>query len=160
MSDFEDLCKMYGVDPSEGYDLVDVILEEDNKILKKQAEKLSLHKGRFVHIIHLTKDRPAKVKKVELNTELKETVNFNGFNYLDQETHKNPGSWFVRKGFTVRSKQESNGEWIQYAFAEEGPVNLVRSEIIDYLNIAELEFDEYYIDDCKPAIIPKQKSNK
>jgi hypothetical protein len=125
---------------------IDKILEEDHKVLKKQSEKISLGIGRHVHIIWLTAGTPASVKKVELNTELQERVDFDGFNYLDSDSHCNPGSWFARKGFIVRSKK-INGEWIQYAFSDEGPVNITRSEVIEYLNVAELEFDEYTIPD-------------
>ncbi|WP_219624988.1 hypothetical protein, partial [Vibrio parahaemolyticus] len=141
MGDFAYLSKKYGLSAENADELVERILESDVKIAKSEAEKISLHKGRDVHLIRLTKEKPAKVFEVELNTQLSESILFSGFNYLDSPDYRSPGSWFVDRGFTVRSK-DFGSYWLQVAFAESGPVNITRSEVIEYLKLIGLPFDE------------------
>ena len=59
---------------------------------------------------------------------------------------------FVRQGFTVRSKME-NGYWVQYVFKSFGANNLTRSEIMEYLDVAKLEYDPNKIGDSGPTVI-------
>lgn len=147
MGDTEYLCDLYGIDPSESHKLVDIILEGDEKDIKAEQDALSLEPGRMVHLIWLTSASPAQVVKVELNTRLKERLCFQGFNQLSDVDFNDPASWFLRKGFTVRSTKV-NGRWLQCAFASSGPTNLTRSEIIEYLrDVAKLAFDEYKVND-------------
>ncbi|EGQ9707358.1 hypothetical protein ACTNIH_004646 [Vibrio parahaemolyticus] len=141
MGDFAYLSNKYGLSAENADELVERILESDVKFAKSEAEKISLNKGRDVHLIRLTKEKPAKVFEVELNTQLSESILFSGFNYLDSPDYRSPGSWFVDRGFTVRSK-DFGSYWLQVAFAESGPVNITRSEVIEYLKLIGLPFDE------------------
>ncbi|CAM3935982.1 hypothetical protein [Pseudomonas wadenswilerensis] len=147
MGDHEYLCSLYGLEAGEDEDLIDIVLAGDTKELRAQEDISCLAPGRLVHRIWLTKNVPACVVKVELNSRLSEELNLNGFNTLSSNSPQDPGSWFVEKGFTVRSKK-INGFWQQYAFASSGPQNLTRSEIISYLrDVALLEFDESQVND-------------
>ena len=144
MSDHEYLCDRYGLEPSRSHELVDVILEEDEKELRDGQEKLSLHAGHLVHLVWLTTDCPATVVRVEFNKVLDEPLEFLCFNQLFGKAKDDPGQWFLAKGYTVRSKK-INGYWLQVAF---GRWNLVRSEMMEYLREnTNLAFDEMGIDD-------------
>lgn len=144
MSDHRYLCELYGLEPSRSHELVDVILEGDERELRDGEDRLSLEAGRLVHLILLTPDSPARVVGVEFNKVLDEPIDFSEFNELRGKSRDDPGQWFVDKGYTVRSRK-TGGHWFQVAF---GRGNLVRSEMAEYLrNHARLEFDEAMLDD-------------
>lgn len=139
------LCELYGLQPSQSYELIDAILEEEEKEMLAYQERLYLDAGRLVHLVWLTSDTPAKVLKVEFNKVLQELQEFQGFNHLSDMAPEDPGQWFLKRnrGFKVRSKK-INGFWIQCVF---GGGNLVRSEMIEYLrNCTDLDFDVFKID--------------
>lgn len=152
MSDHNYLCRLYGVDPAQSDELIEKILEEDEKYMRAEQEQIFLDVGRLVHLVWLTSETPAKVIKVEFNKVLEEPLEFTGFNHLTSMGRKDPGRWFLEKelGFKVRSKKV-NGLWLQCVF---GGGNLVRSEMIEYLrNCTELNFDECKIDpECYQTI--------
>lgn len=156
MSDHEYLRDLFGSSPQEGHDLVDIILEQDEKELMTEQEDITLNAGKIVHLIWLTTSSPAKVMKVAFYITLQDTLHFKGFNHLTHETLDNPGSWFVNKGFTVRSKK-ANGNWLQCIFPGNSVVNLTRSEIIEYLqNVAKMDFKEFDInDEFSPTIVER-----
>ena len=144
MSDHRHLCELYGLEPSHSHELVDVILEEDEKELRDGEDRLSLEAGRLVHLILLTPDSPARVVGVEFNKVLDEPIDFSEFNELRGKSRDDPGQWFAEKGYLVRSRK-TGGHWFQVVF---GRGNLVRSEMAEYLrNHARLEFDEAMLDD-------------
>jgi hypothetical protein len=147
MSDFEDLCEMYNIGSNNSENLINIILKEDALNDKLKREEYALEIGRHVHIIWLTTNTPATVVKVELNTILEERVVFDYFNELCNPSFEHPGSWFVRKGFTVRSRK-FDGYWLQYAFSNSGQENITRSEIMEYLDIVNIPYNEMDIDDC------------
>lgn len=145
MSDHRYLCNLYGLQPSQSHELVDVILEEDEKKMLSEQETFLLDAGRLVHLVWLTSDSPAKVIKVEFNKVLEVPLEFWGFNHLTDMAPEEPGQWFLerKRGFKVRSKKV-NGFWFQCVF---GGGNLVRSEMIEYLRkYTNLDFDESKID--------------
>ena len=74
------------------------------------------------------------------------------FNNLDCSDYQSPGAWFVRQGFIVRSKKE-NGYWVQYAFKRIGASNLTRSEVMEYLDVASLEYEPDKIVEFGPTVI-------
>ena len=144
MSDLGDLCDLYGIEPHRSHELADSVLEEDEKGLRDEEDRLSLDAGRLVHLILLTPDSPARVLMVEFNKVLDDPFYFSGFNELRGKSRDDPGQWFVEKGYTVRSRK-TGGHWFQVAF---GRGNLVRSEMAEYLrNHARLDFDEATLDD-------------
>ncbi len=145
MSDHSYLCDLYGLQPSQAHELVDVIVEGDVKEMLAEQERLFLDAGRIVHLVWLTSDTPANVIRIEFNKVLQELEEFQGFNHLAGTEPKDPGQWFLnrQRGFKIRSKK-INGFWLQCVF---GGGNLVRSEMIDYLrNCTDLDFDESRID--------------
>ena len=145
MSDHSYLCDLYDLQPSESHELIDMILEDDEKRMLAEQEEIFLDAGRMVHLVWLTLDVPANVVKIEFNKVLQDLEEFRGFNHLTGMDPKDPGQWFLnqQRGFKVRSKK-MNGFWLQCVF---GGGNLVRSEMIDYLrNCTNLEFDEFKID--------------
>ena len=145
MSDHRYLSDLYGLQPSQSHELVDVIFEAEEKEMRDEQERLLLDVGCLVHLVWLTSDTPAKVIKVEFNKVLQATLEFRGFNQLTGMGPEDPGQWFLARelGFKVRSKKV-NGFWLQCVF---GGGNLVRSEMIDYLQKhTNLDFDESKID--------------
>jgi len=153
MSDLEDLRKIFGVYDCEDHDLIDAILDEISEEERAIQELYILEKGREIHKITLTKSVPASVIKAELNIPLEHDVHLAKFNNLDSTDYQSPGAWFVRQGFTVRSTKE-NGHWVQYAFKSVGANNLTRSEIMEYLDVAKLKYDQNDIDDFGPTVVP------
>lgn len=155
MSDHGYICDIFDLSPAHAHELVDIVLANDVEQERGKHDSLFLEVGRLVHLIWLSQDPPARVLKVKLNVRLTESLKFHGFNHLSIEAHTEPGSWFVNKGFTVRSKK-TDGYWLQCAFASFGPENLTRSEIIEYLrDVAKLIFDDYKVNDSSsPTIAP------
>jgi hypothetical protein len=154
VGDHEYLCSLYGLEQGQGEELVDAILADDTKLMRARADELCLRAGRLIHWVQLTTDVPAKVVRVKFNSRLEEHLDLKPFNTLSSVSCDDPGSWFVEKGFTVRSRKV-NGFWQQYVFASSGPENLTRSEIISYLrDVALLDFDESQVNDCSlPTIV-------
>lgn len=154
MSDLEDLKKSFGLYDFEDHEVIDAILDGISEQERAIEELYFLEKGREVHKITLTKSVSASVIRAELNIHLKHDVHLTKFNNLDSADYKYPGAWFVRQGFIVRSTKE-NGHWVQYAFKSIGVNNLTRSEIMNYLDLAKLKYDQNEVDDCGPTIVAK-----
>lgn len=152
MSDLEDLREIFGIYDCEDHDVIDVALDRISEQERASEEKYLLSKGREVHRITLTKSVPATVVKAELNIPLEHDVQLSKFNNLDSADCQSPGAWFVRQGFIVRSKKE-NGNWVQYAFKRFGENNLTRSEVMEYLDVANLEYDSYKIVEFGPTVV-------
>lgn len=145
MSDHRYLLDLYGLQPTQAHELVDEILDEDEKEMLAEQQRLFLDAGSLVHLVWLTSDSPAKVIKVEFNKVLQEPLEFRGFNDLTGMAPHDPGRWFLerKRGFKLRSKKV-NGFWLQCVF---GGGNLVRSEMIEYLREhTNLDFEESKID--------------
>lgn len=140
MSDLDDLREIFGIYDCEDHDVIDAALDRISEQERASEEKYLLSKGREVHRITLTKSVPATVVKAELNIPLEHDVHLSKFNTLDSSDYQSPGAWFVRQGFIVRSKKE-NGYWVQYAFKSLGTNNLTRSEVMEYLDVAGLNYD-------------------
>lgn len=111
MSELEDLREIFGIYDCEDHDVIDRVLAEISVQERASEERYLLSMGREIHRITLTKSAPATVIKAELNIPLEHDVYLSKFNNLDTADFKFPGSWFVRQGFTVRSKME-NGKWL------------------------------------------------
>ncbi|WP_339641835.1 hypothetical protein [uncultured Porticoccus sp.] len=152
MSGLKDLRKIFGIYDCEDHDVIDVALDRISEQERASEEKYLLSKGREVHRITLTKSVPAAVVKAELNIPLEHDVELSKFNNLDSADYQFPGAWFVRQGFIVRSKKE-NGYWVQYAFKSFGANNLTRSEVMEYLDVARLEYDPYTIVEFGPTVV-------
>lgn len=152
MSDLEDLRKVFGVYDCEDHDVIDAVLDKISDQERTVDELYFLRKGRDVHRITLTKSVPASVIKAELNTTSEHDVHLAKFNNLYSTDYQSPGAWFVRQGFTVRSTKE-NGHWVQYAFKSLGANNLTRSEVMEYLDVAKLKYDQNEIDDFGPTVV-------
>ena len=84
-------------------------------LMKKGILKNVLPKGKLVHIIKLIASYPAKPVGIIWNKKLPDNLRCNGANHLISTDYDDPGSWFVKKGFTVRSSK-NNGYWYQIAF--------------------------------------------
>ncbi|MBU2952737.1 hypothetical protein [Marinobacter sp. F3R08] len=154
MSNLEDLREAFGVHDCEDHDVIDAVLDKISAQERTTEEQYLIKKGREVHRITLTKNVPATVLQVELNTPLDEDVCLTRFNELDSPDSRNPGSWFVQKGFTVRSKKEG-GHWVQYAFKSNGANNLTRSEIMEYLGIADVPYTPNQIEETGPVVVSR-----
>lgn len=156
MSDLEGLRRIFGIYDCEDHDIIDVALDRISEQERASEEKYLLSKGREVHRITLTKSVPAVVIKAELNIPLGHDVELSKFNNLDSADCKSPGAWFVRRGFIVRSKKE-NGCWVQYAFKSFDANNLTRSEVMEYLDVAGLEYDPYTIVEFGATVVSCRK---
>lgn len=82
-----------------------------------RVQKDILPKGKIVHIIKLLASYPAKPMGIIWNKQLTEPLTCVSANHLRSTDHDDPASWFVRKGFTVRSSK-INGFWYQVIFKE------------------------------------------
>lgn len=152
MSDLDDLREIFRIYDCEDHDVIDAALDRISEQERASEEKYLLSKGGKVHRITLTKSVPATVVKAELNIPLEHDVHLSKFNTLDSSDYQSPGAWFVRQGFIVRSKKE-NGYWVQYAFKSLGANNLTRSEIMEYLDVARLNYDPNTIVEFGPTVV-------
>ena len=152
MSNLDDLRQNFGVFDCEDHDVIDAVLDKISAQEREEEEQYLIKKSRQVHRVTLTKDIPATVLKVELNIPLDEDIYLTKFNKLDSSDNQYPGSWFVRQGFTVRSKKEG-GHWVQYAFKSTGANNLTRSEVMEYLDIAGLPCAANQIEETGPTVV-------
>ncbi|MFS1874091.1 hypothetical protein [Enterovibrio norvegicus] len=150
MGDFEYLKRLYKIEDHNACDLIDRILEKDQKI-SADIDIRNLHKGMCVHKVWLTKTKPAKVFQVHLNHTLITNVDLSNYNYLDNDEYDYPGSWFVSKEFCVRSCKHDS-YWLQYAFTKVGSDNLTRQDIMDYLDVIGFEYDPYKIGDTEVVL--------
>lgn len=144
MSSIEYLRNIYNLHDCEDYDVIDQIIDIISEEDRCDEDAYILLKGRQVHRIRLSRTTPAVVLDVEININLDQDVKLENYNYLDDTRPKSPGKWFADHGFTVRSKIE-DGYWIQYAFKSRGGNNLTRTEVIDYLNFANINYDVHII---------------
>ena len=140
MSHLEDLRSTYELHDCPDHEIIDRVLDAVSLEYRVEEEAHTLTKGRQVHRISLTNETPATVVRAEINVKLESDVSLYKYNHLESTDFDSPGSWFVRKGFTVRSTKE-NGCWIQYAFNSSGPTNLTRTEIMEYLDCSGLDYD-------------------
>lgn len=128
MGDYQDFCESFGGcagDPDFMDNWLDkyVTNDENHKSKSVRAKTKSnvvnniLPKGKIVHIIKLLAEYPAKPVGIIWNKKLTESLECTSANYLNSTDYDDPASWFVRKGFTVRSSK-SNGYWYQVVFKE------------------------------------------
>ena len=131
VSDYQDFCESFGGCASD-LDFMDKWMDEhlvgeitskavNVKIRTTPTTKNDiLPVGKIVHQIKLLATYPAKPMGIIWNTKLNEPLLCTNANYLNSTDHDEPASWFVRKGFTVRSKK-INGYWYQIAFKATNP---------------------------------------
>ena len=139
MGDYQDFCESYGgcaSDPNFMDEWIQKYLcDEDNNYDKKASTSDTLPKGKLVHIIKLTASYPAKPVGIIWNKKLPDNLSCNGANHLTSTDYDDPASWFVRKGFTVRSSK-NNGYWYQIAFKKNhNETYLSRDELKEYESI-------------------------
>nr|WP_319495204.1 hypothetical protein [uncultured Desulfobacter sp.] len=141
MSINDDLRKIYNLsDDVPDWEVSDIVARVEDRENRIKNEEYVLKRGRVVHKIWLTQHTPARAVKAEFNKVLDCDVDLRGFNELDDPDHKNPGSWFVREGFKVRSKKQGS-YWVQYAHSTYGPENLTMSDIEEYMEFSGLDSD-------------------
>lgn len=137
MSDYQDFCESFGgcaSDPDFMDSWFNEYLSKDDS-LNITTEEDSLPVGKVVHIIKLRASCPARPEGIIWNKKLKKALNCAGANYLSEAEFDDPASWFVRKGFTVRSSK-INGYWYQVVFKEQNNMTLLSlSERKDYESI-------------------------
>lgn len=136
MSDYQEFCESYGgcaSDPNFMGDWLSKYVSGEVASPTKLNENPNiLRKGKLIHIVKLFASYPAVPVGIIWNKELKEDLSCCHANYLTSEEHDDPASWFVRKGFTIRSKKEGD-HWYQVIFKD--------SDTETYLS--EPEFKEY-----------------
>jgi len=139
VSDYQDFCESFGGCASDP-DFMDKWMDEylaDEAPVKSKRSPINdtLPKGKLVHIIKLLATYPAKPMGIIWNKELPRALPCNGSNHLISTDHDDPASWFVRKGFTVRSSR-ANGYWYQIAFkSNHSDTYLKENELKDYESI-------------------------
>jgi hypothetical protein len=136
MSDYQEFCESYGgcaSDPDFMDDWMDKYLSNDNSTPYQEEDDSSLlRKGKLVHIVKLLASYPAKPVGIIWNKELKEDCFCARANHLTSKDNDDPASWFVRKGFTIRSKEE-DGYWYQVIFkASHSETYLSEPELKEY----------------------------
>lgn len=158
MKTIESIREAFEIYEAEDHEVIDIALDIISQQERKPYELNTIKSGETAHRITLTKQAPATVIQVELNIVLEEDVYLSQFNILAGVDYEDPGSWFVRKQFIVRSKKE-NGNWVQYAFKNVGASNVTRSEVIDYLEVAGMPYDSNNISDFGPTIFFRPDKN-
>ncbi|WP_208669496.1 hypothetical protein [Pseudomonas arsenicoxydans] len=150
MSDYQDFCESFGGCASDP-DFMDKWMEEylvDEVKETKTTLGDILPNGKIVHIIKLSATYPARPMGVIWNKELSESLPCAGSNYLKNTEHDEPASWFVRKGFTVRSIK-TKGFWYQVAFKDTNPeTRLEERERKDYESICST-LNPDWVKNCK-----------
>lgn len=150
MSDYQNFCESFGGCASDP-DFMDKWMEEYlvNEVKKAKTNVVDfLSKGKIVHIIKLLASYPAKPMGIIWNKELAEPLPCAGSNYLKSTEHDDPASWFLRKGFTVRSIK-TNGYWYQVAFKDTNPeTQLEERERKDYESIC-FTLNPNWVKNCK-----------
>ena len=143
MGDYQDFCESFGgcaSDPDfmdkwmDEY-LVEIVKEKPTNLKNKGLSSTTndiLPKGKIIHIIKLLASYPAKPVGIIWNRQLSKPFSCVNGNHLISADNDDPASWFVRKGFTVRSNK-TNGYWYQIAFKESNEETL----------LGELERKEY-----------------
>lgn len=150
MSDYQDFCESFGGCASDP-DFMDKWMEE-YLVNVVEATKTTvgdfLPNGKIVHIIKLLATYPAQPKGIIWNKELSEPLPCAGSNYLKSTEHDDPASWFIRKGFTVRSIK-TNAYWYQVAFKDTNPeTQLEERERKDYESICS-NLNPNWVKNCK-----------
>ena len=135
MGDYQDFCESFGgcaSDPDFMDKWIDEYLVEEIKEKKTNLKTKSispipndfLPKGKIVHIIKLLAAYPAKPVGIIWNSQLTKPFSCVNGNYLSSTENDDPASWFVQKGFTVRSNK-TGGYWYQIAFKESNEETLL-----------------------------------
>lgn len=122
MSDYQVFCESFGGCASDP-DFMDNWMEEYSVSVVKETKNIVgdfLQTGKIVHIIKLSATYPAQPNGVIWNKELSEPLLCDRANYLKSTEHDDPASWFIRRGFTVRSIK-INSYWYQVAFKDTNP---------------------------------------
>lgn len=159
MSDYQDFCESFGgcaSDPDfmdkwmDEY-LVDEVKRKPTKVKSKTTSPIQsniLPAGKIVHIIKLLASYPAKPMGIIWNKELNEPLTCTSANNLTRTDHDDPASWFIRKGFTVRSSK-INGYWYQVVFKATNPeTQLGVQDRKDYESICS-SLNSDWIRNCK-----------
>jgi len=149
MSDYQDFCESYGgcaSDPDFMDDWMDQYLSSDNTETSRKDENPDvLRKGKLVHIVKLFASYPAKPVGIIWNKELKKDFSCARANHLTSKDHDDPAGWFVRKGFTIRSKKEGN-HWYQVIFKEShSETYLSEPEVKEYEAICSTLNNEWVV---------------
>jgi hypothetical protein len=139
MSDYQDFCEMYGGSTNDP-NFMDNWFREYASI--ECVEKDILKMGKLVHLIKLKATKPAKPVGIIWNKILEKPLECDGANYLNSVEYNDPASWFVRKGFTVRSSKK-NGYWYQVIYKDScNQTYLTELEVKEYESIcSELNSD-------------------
>ena len=116
MSDYQDFCDSFGGSANDP-EFFDQWLDEyvNNSDQDAKSHRDILPKGKLVHIVKLIATRPAQPVGIIWNKELNEPLECYSANHLLSQEYDDPASWFVRRGFTVRSSK-FNGYWYQVIY--------------------------------------------
>ena len=134
MSNYQEFCEAFGGDANDP-DFMDNWLDKyvirDTKksknITKVPLQGDILHKGMIVHLVKLLAGSPSKPLHAIWNVQLKKDFSCSKGNYLKVQDRSEPGSWFIEKSFTVRSRKEGK-YWYQIAFKETNSETYLISE--------------------------------
>lgn len=154
MSDYQDLCEMYGTDASDP-DFLDWLIDGAGDSSREHKENqhfqcnTRLPSGRLVHMVKLVASNPAKPVAAKFNFKLPTEIGFSKANILSSPDLENPAGWFVERGFTVRSMKE-NGYWYQLAYKATNDLTILSKEMVEnYCSFANLEPEpsDFIVDD-------------
>jgi hypothetical protein len=165
MGDYEYMKKLLRLEPGQEHEMVEVLLDAEDRAQRLQDEQVRLEAGRVIHMIWLTTDIPASFVKGVFNFPLPAEMHFDGYNYLRNASMDSPGSWFVEQGLEVRSKR-IDGHWLQCVFGSSKPCELFKDEIVEYLRlVARVDVDESMIPDgccavSASGVIEEYKQNE
>lgn len=151
MSDYQDFCESFGgcaSDPGFMDEWMQKYLSvEDCHSNQKISTEDTLPKGKLVHIIKLITSHPAKPVGIIWNKKLPDNLSCKGANCLRSTDYDDPASWFVRKGFTVRSSK-NDGFWYQVAFKNNhSDTYLPQSELKEYESICSALNSDWVINE-------------
>lgn len=150
VSDYQDFCESFGGCASDP-DFIDNWMEKYLAIEVQEARNNIidfLPTGKIIHIIKLLATHPAQPKGVIWNKELCAALPCIGSNYLKSDKYDDPASWFVRKGFTVRSVK-TDGYWYQVAYKDTNSETLLNeNERKDYESLC-LSLDASWVRNWK-----------
>ena len=142
MSDYEDLCEMYGTDAGDP-DFIDwfigLISDQEPRIEKNEISD-GLPKGRIVHMVKLNNAKPAKPIDAKFHFKLPNDASFIKANVLRYANLDEPAGWFVKHGFIVRSMKENNF-WYQLAYKNTDAETILSNELVEeYYSFSNLPF--------------------
>lgn len=119
---------------------LDYFFEDEGQYANTQyyQKNNELPVGKYIHIVTLSTDRPAKPLSVEWLHRLEKPLNCIRYNHLIYSDWGQPAKFFLDRGMQVRSAK-INGEWKQIIFCNHQDDDLSGSDMDEYERLFNLK---------------------